>query len=79
MLENTLVTLSDAFSSILVYPPMVWGMLAGNLGTIPALIISGLIVIGMYVVSKTVLKWTLNRIKGLFRKKEVSLATVNIA
>lgn len=69
---DTSVILS-ATSGIFNYPAILWSTLVASFGTIPALIISGFIVIGIITVTRTSISYLSRKIRGLFCKKEVSL------
>lgn len=71
MLENSMVAISDTFNSFASLPPVLWSTMVANFGTIPALIISGLIIVGTYTVGKSILKWLKNKFNGMFCKQEV--------
>lgn len=69
---DTSVILS-AGSTLLNYPVVVWSTLVTSFGTIPALIISGFIVVGLVTVTRAGIGYLSRKIRGLFCKKEVSL------
>lgn len=60
-------------STLLNYPTVLWSVLVANFGTIPALIISGLLVVGVIIATKSTISYLYGKLRGLFCKKEVSL------
>ena len=52
------------------YPSVLWGVLVSNFGTIPALLISALIILGVYFVIRGVSRWLFTKIKELFSKQK---------
>ena len=68
---DTLVEVSD---SVFTVVSSFWTILVTSYGTFGAVIISGILIIGIYCISKFCLKWIVNKFKNLFNKKsEVSL------
>ena len=68
---DTLIEVSD---SVFTVVSSFWTILVTSYGTVGALIICGVLVVGIYCISKFCLKWIVNKFKNLFNKKsEVSL------
>lgn len=70
---DTSVIVDTISNAIITYPVLLWSNLVTTFGTIPALIISFTIVVGTYTVGKLIIQWIINKIKNLFKKKEVRL------
>lgn len=72
MLDNPVI-IDTINNAIMAYPVLLWGNLVSSFGTIPALLISFIIIVGSYTVGKTCIKWIIDKIKTLFKKREVKL------
>lgn len=70
-MDNTVIL--SAGSTLLNYPVMLWSTLVSSFGTIPALIISGLLVVGLIVVTRYIFGFLARSIRKMFCNKEVSL------
>ena len=76
-MDNSVIL--SAGSALLNYPTVLWSVLVSSFGTIPALIISGFLVVGLISVSRYVFGFLSRKIRGLFCKKEVSLLPQTMA